>query len=151
MYARQFLKIPNVSFNMFQKVLVGPLGAKLLRDARADDRAVFVWTVNEEEWMEWSIRKAVDGVITDDPALFLDVCKRYEDGLDGGASGAAVAPRRDRLGTMVTKRRTISLRRKVWMYLDVLGVHILTTFLTGLLFLTGRFGKVTPKVKNRKA
>ena len=27
--------------------------------------------------MKWSIRKQVDGVITDDPKMFLDVCKKY--------------------------------------------------------------------------
>ncbi len=38
-----------------------------------------MWTVNEEQWMEWSIRKGVDGVITDDPKLFLEVCQRWEE------------------------------------------------------------------------
>lgn len=28
--------------------------------------------------MRWSIRKKVDGVITDDPKKFLEVCKSYE-------------------------------------------------------------------------
>jgi hypothetical protein len=27
LYARQFLKVPNVSFNLLQKALFGPLGA----------------------------------------------------------------------------------------------------------------------------
>jgi phosphatidylglycerol phospholipase C len=30
--------------------------------------------------MEWSIRKGVDGVITDDPKLFREVCERWERG-----------------------------------------------------------------------
>ncbi len=30
--------------------------------------------------MKWSIRKEVDGVITDDPKKFLDVCDRWEGG-----------------------------------------------------------------------
>lgn len=29
--------------------------------------------------MKWSIRKEVDGVITDDPKKFLDVCDRWDD------------------------------------------------------------------------
>lgn len=28
--------------------------------------------------MKWSIRKQVDGVITDDPKKYLDVCKSYD-------------------------------------------------------------------------
>ena len=28
--------------------------------------------------MKWSIRKQVDGVITDDPKKYLDVCKKYK-------------------------------------------------------------------------
>ena len=35
------------------------------------------WTVNAEERMEWCIRRELDGVITDDPAVFLDVCRRH--------------------------------------------------------------------------
>jgi hypothetical protein len=30
--------------------------------------------------MEWCIRKGVDGVITDDPRLFREVCERWERG-----------------------------------------------------------------------
>lgn len=29
--------------------------------------------------MEWGIRKGVDGVITDDPKLFLEVCERWSE------------------------------------------------------------------------
>ncbi len=41
---------------------------------------MFVWTVNKEMWMEWSIRHEVDGVISDDPKRFLEVCKRWGSG-----------------------------------------------------------------------
>lgn len=79
MYARQFLKVPNVSFNMLQKVMIGPLGSQFMKDCREAKRALFLWTVNEEDWMRWSIKKEVDGVITDDPKKFLDVCKGYNE------------------------------------------------------------------------
>ena len=78
LYARQFLKIPNASFNMFQKILTGPLGHKFMQDVRKAGRSLFVWTVNDEEMMKWSIRKEVDGVITDDPKKYLEVCKDYD-------------------------------------------------------------------------
>ncbi|KAJ3944990.1 uncharacterized protein N0V96_005009 [Colletotrichum fioriniae] len=75
LYARNFLtpKQPNLSFNMFQKSLVGPVGKLFIRDVKKNHRQLFVWTVNDEEWMEWSIRAGADGVITDDPELFREV------------------------------------------------------------------------------
>ncbi len=81
-YAWQLLKYDGISFNMFQRILIGPYGSHFLKEARQRGRNVFVWTVNDEEWMRWSIRKGVDGVITDDPKLFLDVCRRWESGSD---------------------------------------------------------------------
>lgn len=36
--------------------------------------------MNDEEWMKWSIKKEVDGVITDDPKKYLEVCDSYDGG-----------------------------------------------------------------------
>ncbi|KAK0643052.1 PLC-like phosphodiesterase [Cercophora newfieldiana] len=77
LYASRFLSQPDVHFNMLQKTLVGPIGRRFIKSVRKSGRSLFLWTVNDEEWMEWSIRKESDGVITDDPKLFLEVCKRY--------------------------------------------------------------------------
>jgi len=77
-YARQFLKVPNVSFNMLQKIMIGPFGNAFLRDVKKAKRSIFLWTVNDEKWMKWSIQKEVDGVITDDPKKYLEVCENYE-------------------------------------------------------------------------
>lgn len=79
LYARQFLKVPNVSFNMLQKILIGPIGARFMRDVKKANRQLFLWTVNEVNMMKWSIQKEVDGVITDDPKLFNEVCKTWGD------------------------------------------------------------------------
>ena len=43
-------------------------------------RPIYVWTVNKDEMMRWSIGKNVDGVITDDPKRFLEVCEEWERG-----------------------------------------------------------------------
>ncbi|KAM0255148.1 hypothetical protein ACHAQJ_006071 [Trichoderma viride] len=136
-YSRHFLPLPNLSFNMFQCLLVGPLGQWFLSDAKRAGRPVFAWTVNDEKWMEWCIRKNIpmsppllsssspsssssttaassttaslsddkllqdsiaastvfiDGVITDNPKLFLQVCNRVEDDLEGKTT---VARRQD--------------------------------------------------------
>jgi hypothetical protein len=78
-YARKFLKVPGISFNIAQKILMGPLGYRFLDRARAANKLVFVWTVNDPKLMRWWIRKGVDGVITDDPEEF----KRIRDSWDG--------------------------------------------------------------------
>jgi phosphatidylglycerol phospholipase C len=99
-----------MGMNMNQMSLIGPVGWYFLRKVRKDNRQLFVWTVNSERWMRWCIRKnaclraqpssnigdknddpqnltqgvkVIDGVITDDPELFLQVCKRWEDEQDG--------------------------------------------------------------------
>ena len=81
-YARQFIKVPNASFNMLQKVLFGPIGKRFIRDVKKAKRPLFVWTVNEENLMKWCIQKGVDGVITDDPKLFNKVCDDWDDELE---------------------------------------------------------------------
>jgi phosphatidylglycerol phospholipase C len=76
-YARQFLKVPGVAFNMLQKIMVGPFGNKFFDDIKAAERSIFLWTVNDEESMKWAIMKEVDGVITDDPKKYLEVSEDY--------------------------------------------------------------------------
>ena len=63
---------------MLQTVMVGPCGNALLRDVKKANRSIFLWTVNKEPWMKWSIKKGVDGVITDDPKKYLEICESYE-------------------------------------------------------------------------
>jgi phosphatidylglycerol phospholipase C len=58
-------------------IIAGPGGSGFLRDAKAEKRSIFLWTVDEVKWMKWSIGKEVDGVITDDPKTYLEVCKNY--------------------------------------------------------------------------
>ena len=78
-YARQFLHVPNISFNMLLPILQAPGGRKFIRDVKAEGRPIFAWTVNVEPKMEWCIRRKLDGVVTDDPKLFREVCKRYDE------------------------------------------------------------------------
>lgn len=81
-YARQFLKVPNVSFNILQKALLGPIGARFIRDVKKAKRPLYVWTVNDVNLMKWSIQKDVDGVITDDPKTFKEICDGWDDNLE---------------------------------------------------------------------
>lgn len=79
-YARHFFTVPNVSFNMLLPMLMAPGGRRFIRDAREKHhRQVYGWTVNERDKMEWAIRRNLDGVITDDPQLFLEVCDEFDE------------------------------------------------------------------------
>ena len=57
---------------------MGPLGYRFLDKARAANKLVFVWTVNETRLMRRWIRKGVDGVITDDPEEFKRICDSWD-------------------------------------------------------------------------
>ncbi|KAI3542453.1 glycerophosphoryl diester phosphodiesterase [Colletotrichum filicis] len=161
LYARNFLtpKQPNLSFNMFQKSLVGPVGKLFIRDVKKNHRQLFVWTVNDEEWMEWSIRAGADGVITDDPELFREVCKRWE-GASTSTSTSTSVPSGEREVDADEKaraaRRTGRVRDGTWkrtarLYLEVAGIQVLVAVFTPILMLVARFGVVGPGPKAAKA
>lgn len=65
---------------------MGPFGRGFLEEARAARRKVFLWTVNAPNLMRWGIRHGVQGIITDDPALYGRVCQAWE----GEKSGKGV-------------------------------------------------------------
>lgn len=64
---------------MLQATLVSPFGQKFIRDAKARNRQVYSWTVNDEKNMDWCIRQNLDGVVTDDPKKYLEVCARFNE------------------------------------------------------------------------
>ncbi|KAH8722746.1 Tubulin/FtsZ, GTPase domain-containing protein [Phaeosphaeriaceae sp. PMI808] len=82
--ASYFSTVPNISFNMQQAVLMTPWGKAFTRKAQSDQRPVYAWTVNEESRMRWDIRNGLDGVITDDPKLFLEVRRNWNEGTKSG-------------------------------------------------------------------
>ena len=119
---------------MLQKTLVGPPGNRFIKSIRRQPgphRNLFVWTVNDEEWMEWSIRKQVDGVITDDPKLFLDVCDRYveEHGRDVAPNGSVGGTRGGRKG-----RKRPGLVRMARLYTSVFLMQVAMVVFTGLFY-----------------
>ena len=73
--------VSNVGFNMYQASLMLPWGQAFVRKAQNDGRPVYAWTVNEERRMRWDIRHGLDGVITDDPKLFLEVREGWHEGV----------------------------------------------------------------------
>jgi tubulin gamma len=84
--ASYFFTVPNVSFNMAQAILMTPWGRLFIRKAQSDCRPVYAWTVNEESRMRWDIRHGLDGVVTDDPKLFLEVRKSWHEGTRDGVT-----------------------------------------------------------------
>jgi hypothetical protein len=82
--AEYFFTVPNISFNMQQNILMAPWGRRFIRRAQRQQRAVYAWTVNEEGRMRWDIRQGLDGVITDDPKLFLEVRNAWHEGTKDG-------------------------------------------------------------------
>ncbi|KAJ5769761.1 uncharacterized protein N7511_001812 [Penicillium nucicola] len=103
-YARQFLQVPRLSFNINQMALMGPLGRGFLEEAQAARRRVYVWTVNAPNLMRWCIRHKIDGVISDEPGRFRQVCAEWEKEQSGG------------LGLPDPKLDRITLRQRVEMY-----------------------------------
>ncbi|RYP46666.1 hypothetical protein DL768_007179 [Monosporascus sp. mg162] len=86
-YARALLRHRLVSAaSMLRFSLASPLlGARFVGDMRRAGVPLFVWTVNDPAWMRWAVRSRLDGVITDDPKLFLDVCRGMA--VTGGEGG----------------------------------------------------------------
>ncbi|KAF7556228.1 hypothetical protein G7046_g6373 [Stylonectria norvegica] len=131
LYSQHFLAVPNLGFNMNQKAMIGPPGRWFMRKCQKTDKQLFLWTVNEERWMRWSIRKnlgrgkrnvgkpLIDGVITDDPKLYLEVCQRYEDELDGRRAMIS----RGVVGTVQDGMSAACL--VVMMQVLIMGFHIL--------------------------
>ncbi|KAI1081257.1 PLC-like phosphodiesterase [Whalleya microplaca] len=88
-YARELAsQVPDLSISMLRLTLAAPfIGQRFIRHMKRLGHPIHTWTVNDEAWMEWCIRKELDGVITDDPKLFLEVCERVgKEEAEGGSS-----------------------------------------------------------------
>lgn len=76
--------------------------------------------------MKWSIDKRVDGVITDDPRLFLKICRgRNDDGSHGKVSSS---------GKSIT-----TIRRKMRLYAEVAWIQLLAFIFGVFLLRNGKF------------
>ena len=78
-YSRQFLAVPDTSFNILQASLVSPYGRKFLREVQAHHRQIYSWTVIDEKNMDWCIRREMDGVLVEDVPKFLEMCEPYKE------------------------------------------------------------------------
>ncbi|KAI1323147.1 PLC-like phosphodiesterase [Xylariaceae sp. FL0255] len=90
-YASAMLSVPNLNFNVFSRTFATARGNRFVKEAKKLQRLTFSWTDNEDEWMAFSIQNGIDGVITDDPKRFLEVCEQWtSDDVRKAASGFRV-------------------------------------------------------------
>ncbi|KAI4863869.1 PLC-like phosphodiesterase [Hypoxylon rubiginosum] len=106
-YARALADhVPELGLSILAHALATPvLGPRFLRDMRRAGHRVYSWTVNDEDWMRWAVRERLAGVITDDPKLFLDVCRRVCEEEDGTKEGGGVLA--------LVRRRSSTVRARV--------------------------------------
>lgn len=146
-YAYKYLKEPDIDFNILQTTLVGPAGKHFIKKVKKLQRKLYVWTVNEEHWMKWSVRKKVDGVITDDPKLFLDVCERLS--LSPSSSPSSLPSSSSGRGELVLKSGPTALKR-ARLYLTAFVFQVFV-FSATLLFWRriSKIGTRKPKVQTQ--
>lgn len=75
-----FFTVSGISLSLHQGALMAPWGRLFVRQTQREHRAVHAWTVTEASRMRWDIRQGLDGVITDDPKLFLEVRDGWHEG-----------------------------------------------------------------------
>lgn len=70
--ARKFMACPQVSAVSLHYIALsaGPGGETFIRQAKAQGKYVYTWTVNTIELMKWAVASDLDGVITDYPDLY---------------------------------------------------------------------------------
>ena len=105
---------------------MSPLGRGFLEEARAARRQVYLWTVNAPNLMRWGIRHHVDGVITDDPALFQQVLKYWEEEQSKGSLASSDSA----LDRITWSQRFYMLA--VTMYVTVFGWFIHRRYLSAV-------------------
>lgn len=118
-YARHFHSVSNVGFNMLLPMLIAPGGSEFVRQSReVQHRQVLAWTVNERDRMEWCVRRQLDGIVTDDPAIFTRMREEYD-----------------------PQERGSWMRLSLWTCAEVLRVYV---FVTCMFFLFRRSRRLGP-------
>ncbi|KAI1763940.1 PLC-like phosphodiesterase [Hypoxylon sp. FL1150] len=142
-YARALAdNVPGLRVSMLAQALATPvLGKRFARHMRRTDHPIYAWTVNDENWMRWAIRERLDGVITDDPKLFLDVCRRVADEEDATKEGGGDVVIASPVGT---RARASALPRRLFKWVRYL---VLLTVVSVIYFVRwGLPSRQVPKV-----
>lgn len=86
---------------MLQATLISPFGRKFVRDAKAAERPVLSWAVNDEKNLDWCIRRKLDGVVTDDPKKFLELQDQFAESKQPPAWSATQIPNLLRINIII--------------------------------------------------
>ncbi|KAI0164333.1 PLC-like phosphodiesterase [Hypoxylon sp. FL1284] len=79
-YATELLGVPDLHFNLFNMAFpTTRAGSRFIKQARQRGRLALSWTDNEDPYLARSLRDGADGVITDDPARFIALRRRWAD------------------------------------------------------------------------
>lgn len=89
--ASALLPVSHLNFTLFNYSFATARGSRIRLQAKQQSRLVFSWTDNADEWMALSIRNEIDGVITDDPKRFLELCDQRSLKAAQSAKGAVTA------------------------------------------------------------
>ncbi|KAI1333961.1 PLC-like phosphodiesterase [Xylariaceae sp. FL0016] len=76
-YASAMLEVPGLHFSILNYSFATERGARFRLRARDQGRNIFSWSDNTDRWMATSIRNKVDGVITDNPRRFIELCNQW--------------------------------------------------------------------------
>jgi hypothetical protein len=75
------LVVPDLHFGLLNYSFAIGRGAHFISRARKQQQhgqKIFSWLDNTDLWMARSIRNGVDGVITDDPKWFIELCSQWD-------------------------------------------------------------------------
>ncbi|KAK8067215.1 hypothetical protein PG997_013962, partial [Apiospora hydei] len=76
-YATAMMPVHHLSFNLYYYSFATNRGSAFIKLAKEQDRLIFSWSDNTDDWMVKSLENEVDGVITDDPKRFLELCEQW--------------------------------------------------------------------------
>ncbi|KAI1662566.1 PLC-like phosphodiesterase [Daldinia decipiens] len=125
-YARALAKHePSLSISMLYHSLALPVvGARFIREVKEAGHPLHSWTVNDEDRMEWCVRNGLNGVVTDDPKLFLEVAKRVAEEEKVKNEGAAVSRRPSGVPLSARAWRVFEWTRYILGMLIVVNIYL---------------------------
>lgn len=138
-YATPLIGTPDLSFSLHYLLLAGPLGALFRAAASAGGNPVLGWTINSRPWMEWAVGVGLDGVVTNEVELCLDVVRGR------GAASEKPPGRTNAAGRGAARRGLEAVWDAVWLS----AVHLLAVLVMAIYMALGGGGVRRRKIRLR--